>query len=83
MRVYLRQDITECQLCNRTFNMFSRKHHCRSCGKCVCEKCSREKVRIDKIDSKSLLKVCLSCARDIKATRKYGVPAYTENNEIE
>lgn len=57
MRVYLRQNITECQLCNRNFTLFSRKHHCRSCGKCVCEKCSREKVRVDKIDSKSLLKV--------------------------
>ena len=35
MRVFLRVDITECQLCTRPFSLFSRKHHCRSCGKCV------------------------------------------------
>ena len=35
MRVLFRGDITECQLCCRAFNLFTRKHHCRSCGKCV------------------------------------------------
>jgi hypothetical protein len=83
MRAFLRQDITECQLCSRGFGMFSRKHHCRACGKCVCEKCSREKVRINRIDSKSLLKVCNDCARENKLSRRYGVSAYSEDDDQE
>ena len=35
MRVLFRGDITECQLCSRAFSLFTRKHHCRSCGRCV------------------------------------------------
>jgi len=81
MRVFLRQDITECQLCARGFGIFSRRHHCRACGKCVCEKCSREKVRINRIDSKSLLKVCTECARENKLNRQYGVSAYEEEED--
>ena len=45
----------------------------------VCsEPCSREKARVDRIDSKALLKVCNQCARELKAHRKYGVQAYSQ-----
>lgn len=41
-------------------------------GKCVCELCSREMVRIPKIDEWKLFKVCNPCAKEIKETRVYG-----------
>mmetsp|Transcript_5469 Transcript_5469/g.7105 ORF Transcript_5469/g.7105 Transcript_5469/m.7105 type:complete len:213 (+) Transcript_5469:153-791(+) len=30
----------ECRLCNEPFTLINAQHHCRSCGKCVCENCS-------------------------------------------
>lgn len=29
-----------CMICNTTFNIIRRKHHCRKCGKCVCVDCA-------------------------------------------
>ena len=47
------------------------------------EKCSREKVRVDNIDANALMKVCLQCAREYKARRKYGIQAYEVEVEDE
>ena len=38
---------------------------------------------MDRIDTKALLKVCLQCARELKAHRKYGVEAYEGEKEEE
>ena len=51
--------------------------HCNRMRVCS-EPCSREKARVDRIDSKALLKVCNQCARELKAHRKYGVQAYSQ-----
>lgn len=32
-----------CMICNIAFNIVRRKHHCRKCGKCVCEDCAPSK----------------------------------------
>lgn len=42
-------------------------------GRCVCDDCSREKVRIPKFDDRTLFKVCTDCAKVFKAQRTYGV----------
>ena len=41
--VYLQQpqwspDILKCEECNRDFDFFVRRHHCRRCGRCLCER---------------------------------------------
>lgn len=30
-----------CRLCAKTFGIFRRRHHCRNCGRLVCNKCSK------------------------------------------
>jgi hypothetical protein len=32
-----------CEICGKEFDMFFRKHHCRNCGKVVCNNCSLNK----------------------------------------
>jgi hypothetical protein len=65
-------DDTKCQLCQKAFGIFFRKHHCRNCGITVCEPCSKEKCRIPRLDEKALFKVCNRCARELKEHRTYG-----------
>ncbi|KAJ2628667.1 hypothetical protein IW137_005352, partial [Coemansia sp. RSA 1287] len=33
-----------CYICFRDFSMFLRRHHCRACGKIVCNACSRKNI---------------------------------------
>ncbi|KAJ2725692.1 hypothetical protein GGI07_001060 [Coemansia sp. Benny D115] len=33
-----------CYICFRTFSLFVRRHHCRACGKIVCNSCSRKNI---------------------------------------
>lgn len=64
--------VSACQVCLINFGMMGRRHHCRACGACICDQCSREKVRIPSLHTHALFKVCNLCARELKAARRYG-----------
>lgn len=36
--------VNECRRCNRKFSLWVRRHHCRRCGKVVCDKCSTNRA---------------------------------------
>ncbi|GMF41848.1 unnamed protein product [Phytophthora fragariaefolia] len=50
------EDRFSCHICNKRFNMFKRKHHCRACGEVICNSCSL----YHRIQSRSM-RVCVSC----------------------
>jgi hypothetical protein len=39
-----------CMACSAKFSMLNRRHHCRSCGDCICKNCFRFKVAIPGLD---------------------------------
>ncbi|GLE02369.1 hypothetical protein PINS_up011207 [Pythium insidiosum] len=50
------EDRFSCHICNKRFNMFKRKHHCRACGEVICNSCSL----YHRIQNRSM-RVCVSC----------------------
>ncbi|KAL6266989.1 hypothetical protein P5V15_000072 [Pogonomyrmex californicus] len=53
-------DAPSCMLCDVKFTVLKRRHHCRACGKVLCNKCCNMKYRLEyqgNIDSR----VCVSC----------------------
>lgn len=51
-------------LCNKPFTIINRKHHCRNCTKCFCNKCSRQQIEIKKYRTK-LERVCDLCFKEL------------------
>ena len=54
----LKSDI--CMSCAVKFNLLTLKHHCRKCGKQVCDACSKNKRRLSRLE-KTKYKVCDEC----------------------
>ncbi|KAI8364609.1 hypothetical protein BD560DRAFT_491198 [Blakeslea trispora] len=46
----------ECVRCNAPFNLFRRKHHCRTCGRIFCSKCLSNNIH-----TSQSLRVCNDC----------------------
>ncbi|KAL0210623.1 hypothetical protein RCL1_005059 [Eukaryota sp. TZLM3-RCL] len=57
--------VTHCQLsCGTGFTLFTRRHHCRSCGKVVCNKCSLTRMTLPSLGFFSPVRVCNECVRN-------------------
>ncbi|CAK7269434.1 hypothetical protein SEPCBS119000_003569 [Sporothrix epigloea] len=39
-------EVTYCPICSQQFSIFVRKHHCRKCGRVVCNSCSPHRITI-------------------------------------
>jgi hypothetical protein len=46
--------------CESKFTLTMRKHHCRHCGRLICQKCS-EQIPIIKYNLTKPVRVCLVC----------------------
>lgn len=55
------QEVNECAVCKRGFNLINRRHHCRKCGAVVCGKCSEQRMFLESSRSGSLKRVCDKC----------------------
>lgn len=57
-------DVTRCQNCHNRFrsaSITSRRHHCRSCGDCVCSACSTKKLTLEYCKNEGDVRVCDKC----------------------
>lgn len=63
-----------CQACSRAFGAATRRHHCRHCGRILCDRCSTSRAPIPKFGAYAPLRVCDACA-DVLAAERRATPA--------
>lgn len=54
-------DGPNCHECGQKFNVTTRKHHCRHCGRLLCSKCSQQQMPILKYELSKPVRVCGVC----------------------
>eukprot|EP00656_Telonema_subtile_P053742 TRINITY_DN7851_c0_g1_i6.p1 TRINITY_DN7851_c0_g1~~TRINITY_DN7851_c0_g1_i6.p1 ORF type:complete len:1328 (-),score=420.88 TRINITY_DN7851_c0_g1_i6:63-4046(-) len=62
----------ECQICHRPFGTFHRQHHCRACGRSVCDNCSPARQKMAHFNHFSAVRICAECASSGAATDSGG-----------
>ncbi|XP_056430294.1 FYVE, RhoGEF and PH domain-containing protein 6 [Hyla sarda] len=70
---------TMCMICTSEFTLTWRRHHCRACGKIVCQACSTNKYSLEYLKN-HLARVCDHCfeklqKQDSQCIAKTGSPA--------
>jgi len=55
------EDVLNCPQCRAPFSTTFRRHHCRQCGKIVCDDCSKHRVRIPKQKAWGKVRCCNAC----------------------
>ncbi|XP_041527356.1 FYVE, RhoGEF and PH domain-containing protein 6 isoform X2 [Microtus oregoni] len=56
---------TMCMICTSEFTLTWRRHHCRACGKIVCQACSSNKYGLDYL-KRQLARVCEHCFQELQ-----------------
>ncbi|XP_076776139.1 FYVE, RhoGEF and PH domain-containing protein 6 [Arvicanthis niloticus] len=56
---------TMCMICTSEFTLTWRRHHCRACGKVVCQACSSNKCGLDYLKGQ-LARVCEHCFQELQ-----------------
>ncbi|XP_053449037.1 zinc finger FYVE domain-containing protein 21 isoform X2 [Nycticebus coucang] len=51
-----------CMQCDAKFDFITRKHHCRRCGKCFCDRCCSQKVLLRRMCFVDPVRQCAECA---------------------
>ena len=54
----------KCTLCTRKFGLLRRRHHCRSCGRVVCDVCSGSRHILLHINRRKPQRVCDRCVKE-------------------
>jgi len=62
--------VTNCRLCGKEFNLSRRKHHCRNCGEIFCAACSDNTMSLP--SSAKPVRVCDTC--HVHLLQRYSAP---------
>mmetsp|Transcript_2955 Transcript_2955/g.4347 ORF Transcript_2955/g.4347 Transcript_2955/m.4347 type:complete len:1068 (+) Transcript_2955:24-3227(+) len=60
-----------CHDCNEYFTWVRRRHHCRSCGRLFCHKCSQNRIPLPHLGIVEKVRVCERCADAIAHRTKH------------
>jgi len=72
--------VNKCQLCQNDFSVANRKHHCRRCGRVVCNACSPSKLKLPGLQDEE--RVCVPCSTETMLFRDFKsqcAPAMVDN----
>ncbi|XP_018084520.1 zinc finger FYVE-type containing 21 L homeolog isoform X1 [Xenopus laevis] len=56
------KECPRCMHCDAKFDFITRKHHCRRCGKCFCDKCCSKKVPLPRMCFVDPVRQCGECS---------------------
>ncbi|XP_031213499.1 zinc finger FYVE domain-containing protein 21 isoform X3 [Mastomys coucha] len=56
------KECPRCMQCDAKFDFITRKHHCRRCGKCFCDRCCSQKVPLRRMCFVDPVRQCADCA---------------------
>ncbi|XP_041122094.1 zinc finger FYVE domain-containing protein 21-like isoform X2 [Polyodon spathula] len=56
------KECPRCMQCDTRFDFLTRKHHCRRCGKCFCDKCCSKKVLLPRMCFVDPVRQCAECS---------------------
>lgn len=68
-------DVPTCMLCDAKFSLFNRRHHCRACGKVVCNDCSPFRSVVPGLEGEGPQRVCRVCNGSIASGAGQKPPA--------
>lgn len=64
-------DTSHCMCCKRQkFSLLTRRHHCRRCGRVVCQSCSQNRVQLGSYYNDLKVRVCLDCYQQMDVEKK-------------
>lgn len=55
------KECPRCMQCDAKFDFIIRKHHCRRCGRCFCDKCCSKKVPLPRMCFVDPVRQCAEC----------------------
>ncbi|XP_056446441.1 zinc finger FYVE domain-containing protein 21 isoform X1 [Gadus chalcogrammus] len=55
------KECPRCMQCDAKFDFITRKHHCRRCGRCFCDKCCSHKVALPRMCFVDPVRQCGAC----------------------
>lgn len=58
-------DAADCEICDVPFSFLRRRHHCRHCGRCICDTCSPVECWriVPEIEATRPSRFCIECSR--------------------
>ena len=68
------EEAPQCMNCSQRFTVIRRRHHCRACGRVLCNNCCSSRARLEYMESTET-RVCLPCLqvlRKVEAYKKWG-----------
>jgi len=76
-------DVKNCYLCGKEFGMFTRKHHCRNCGKIICSSCSEEYTSKRGSSYYDIVcKLCYNCVLNLDGKESDDCTNYMEGADL-